>query len=1158
MNDHEKTREYLINELKKEIIGPEPIGEKKELSSISFDNLNEPFTDLNGQEILIHERPSQKYGAGILFPKKNYSNQSEEDDIDNYPVSDEDNRELIDDKVKRKCKDIRASTDSSSEVSEIEFDLSGSNTLKPSSMGVSFFVKIEEGDYIIISNLKNEPCGYYQKIELEGRNEKKNKFIWARNNFNFSKKFLSNDIISIKKNVILATKENELKLDQSALKISIKLIVRRYDNNHFLCTACLVNETNEGKKVDEISLFQCSLQIELFDKFDKPKIFQPYPKAELEIGTENDHDLEVENLDLIYKSSKTFSIGHGCASDWILNPLGEANTIIGNHFPIFDSPNFTPDFLKSGQIEMKTLAGLETGNDWEKELLNILKEYGEWIEEKNIQISSLDKSLQEAAKSNIAKCRLCMKRISEGINFLKDDADALQAFKWANRAILSQQLRSSKKRDLIYNPDTKFYEYDSVYQKIDLENFKSGDKGAWRPFQIAFILSAIKSSVTQDDSYRENVELIFFPTGGGKTEAYLGLSAFVCFYNRLLNNSDNGVQVLMRYTLRLLTAQQFTRAASLICSMELIRKENIDQLGNKEYSIGVWLGSANTPNDRTTAINNLNELRKKQKKGKKEYPFLLSKCPCCSSVMGPIDYSYNHSNHLNFVGLDKIDNTVRFKCHDSDCEFHEEPLPIYVIDEDVYEKQPSILIGTVDKYAQVTWQPKAKRIFGLSDEGKRIKKPPSLILQDELHLITGPLGSMCGIYETLIEDLCTNKESNSFFKPKIVCSTATIRSYERQIKDLYNRDKVNLFPPFGLDISDNFFAKYAKSEDGNLRKPKKYLGICTPNYPSTQTAQVRVYSRLLYSVAKIEAKELQDPWYTLMNFFGSLRELATTITLIQVDIPDRLRLLQKRYFDDNKNIRKIKEILELTSRLENDQIPVAIDQLEVPTTLTDSKKRPIDMCLTSNIIEVGIDIDRLSLITILGQPKTTSSYIQVSGRIGRKWEERPGLVVSMYGSKRPRDKSHFEKFKSYHQKLYAEVEPMSVTPFAPPVIERALHAVLVGYVRMYSDSSTDNPNPFPEKKISDFEKLVLNRLTNIDPDELEYYQTIISKRKSQWLRWQSVDYDGKSQDTGVGLIYPAGKYLKEEFRNITWLTPNSLRNVDFECLAKITTHYLEV
>lgn len=311
-------------------------------------------------------------------------------------------------------------------------------------------------------------------------------------------------------------------------------------------------------------------------------------------------------------------------------------------------------------------------------------------------------------------------------------------------------------------------------------------------------------------------------------------------------------------------------------------------------------------------------------------------------------------------------------------------------------------------------------------------------------------------------------------------------------------------------------------------------------------------------MAKIEAKELQDPWYTLMNFFGSLRELATTITLIQVDIPDRLRLLQKRYFDDNKNIRKIKEILELTSRLENDQIPVAIDQLEVPTTLTDSKKRPIDMCLTSNIIEVGIDIDRLSLITILGQPKTTSSYIQVSGRIGRKWEERPGLVVSMYGSKRPRDKSHFEKFKSYHQKLYAEVEPMSVTPFAPPVIERALHAVLVGYVRMYSDSSTDNPNPFPEKKISDFEKLVLNRLTNIDPDELEYYQTIISKRKSQWLRWQSVDYDGKSQDTGVGLIYPAGKYLKEEFRNITWLTPNSLRNVDFECLAKITTHYLEV
>ena len=1158
MNEHEKTREYLIEEIKKEIIGPEPLGEKIDLSLIVNDDFKNPFSNIDGQEVLIHERPTQKYGAGVIFPKQQYKNENQEfEDLENFPTL-SDGENTIDEKLNKKCKEIKNSNKSSSELSDIEFDLSGSNTLKPSSMGVSFYATVEENDKIEISHIDNEPCGFYKEIFFERDSKKRNRSLWVRNNYSFKKKFSGVEINSVENNVILATEENELFVDQCPLKISIKLIVRRYKKNNFLFTACLVNDTPQGKKQDAICLFQSSIQIKIFNKDGSLKNFLPYPKGELGYIFNTD-DKEKDNLDLIYQNNQTYSIGHGCASDWELNKFKKAEVITGNHFPIFDSPNFTPDFLKSGSIEMKTLAGLDKKEDWENKLLNIVKEYEDWINLKNNEFKNLEENLLSAAKINIKKCEECKNRILDGINFLKENDLALQAFKWSNEAILSQQLRSNTKRDLIYNSETKLYEYDSKYIPVDLTDFQSTHKGNWRPFQIAFILSTLRSSVIQDDNKRENVELIFFPTGGGKTEAYLGLSAFVCFYNRLINKSDDGVQVLMRYTLRLLTAQQFTRAASLICSMELIRKNNSENLGKKEFSIGVWLGSANTPNDRETALNNFRELSRSSKNTKNDYPFLLTKCPCCSSVMGQIesDKKYNQRNSLNFVGLDKIDNTVRFKCHDIDCEFHLEPLPIYIIDEDVYEHQPSIVIGTVDKFAQITWQPNAKKIFGLNEKGDRSKKPPSLILQDELHLITGPLGSMCGMYEALVEDLCTDKRNGKNFKPKIVCSTATIRSYERQINDLYNRNKVSLFPPFGLDISDNFFAKYAM-EGEELLKPKKYLGVCTPNFSSTQTAQVRIYSRILYSIGKIPSKRLQDPWYTLMNFFGSLRELATTITLIQVDIPDRLRLLQKRYFDDYKTIRKINEILELTSRLENSDIPKAIDQLSITTEENKSKNRPIDMCLTSNIIEVGIDIDRLSLITILGQPKTTSSYIQVSGRIGRNWKERPGLVVTMYGSKRPRDKSHFEKFKSYHQKLYAEVEPMSVTPFAPPVIERALHAVMVGYVRMYSDSSIDNPNPFPEIRINEFENLIIQRIKNIDPDEIEYFETIISKRKKQWLRWQSVDYDGKSQDTGVGLIYPAGKYLKEEFRNITWLTPNSLRNVDYECLAKITPHYVEI
>ena len=272
--------------------------------------------------------------------------------------------------------------------------------------------------------------GITEKLNLEKEDGKKDRSIWVRNNFNFNKRFTSEEIISVNKNSILTTIENELKIDQSSLKISIKLIIRRYKNNFFLCTACLVNETSEGKKQDAISLFQSSLQIEVIDQNGVQKKFYPYPKSELEIELENEKDLEIQNLELIYNSNQTFSIGHGCASDWIIDSMGEAKTIIGNHFPIFNSPNFKPDLLKSGDIEMKTLACIGENKEWEPKLLNILKEYEDWIEEKNSQIPNLNKELQQAAMLNIEKCKLCMQRISEGIIFLKENELALQAFKW--------------------------------------------------------------------------------------------------------------------------------------------------------------------------------------------------------------------------------------------------------------------------------------------------------------------------------------------------------------------------------------------------------------------------------------------------------------------------------------------------------------------------------------------------------------------------------------------------------------------------------------------------------------------------------------------------------------------------------------------------------
>lgn len=311
--------------------------------------------------------------------------------------------------------------------------------------------------------------------------------------------------------------------------------------------------------------------------------------------------------------------------------------------------------------------------------------------------------------------------------------------------------------------------------------------------------------------------------------------------------------------------------------------------------------------------------------------------------------------------------------------------------------------------------------------------------------------------------------------------------------------------------------------------------------------------------------EKQDPWFTLMNFFGSLRELGTTISLIQLDIVDRLKLLGRRYQLDKTKIRRLgthlNSIMELTSRKSSDEVSSAIDELSAirnADTLSkkDENPQPVDICLASNVIEVGVDVPRLSLLTILGQPKTTSQYIQVSGRIGRNWMERPGLVVVLYGHTRPRDKSHFEKFRTYHDRLYAQVEPMSVTPFSPPVIEKALHAAMIGFIRMYGNEEINaKPKPIPYELIEQFKSLISNRVKQIDINEYNY---LIKKFQDRITNWENLEHDywtKESSEVDIGLIHQAGDFLSPDFQYRTWVTPTSMRDVDTESNAVISHHY---
>ncbi len=735
-----------------------------------------------------------------------------------------------------------------------------------------------------------------------------------------------------------------------------------------------------------------------------------------------------------------------------------------------------------------------------------------------------------------------------GLELVRTDGTVRRAFQLANHAMLLQQLRTRRRnpRETVYNGDTALIE---VADHLDVPDWRSvSDRGDWRPFQIAFVLTALGSTASAESQERDTVELIFFPTGGGKTEAYLCLAAFSMFYRRLADPSDAGVDVVMRYTLRLLTAQQFQRAGALICAMEHLRKKAPD-LGDQRFSIGIWVGSAVTPNDRVDARATLKRLNRGDSYA--ENKFVVLRCPWCSAQMGPIKSTGKRQrNAPRVAGYVESAKTVVLCCPDGGCEFAN-GLPIQVIDEDMYRDPPSLVIGTVDKFAMLAWRPEARALFGIGSDGSRIASPPNLVLQDELHLISGPLGSLAGLYEPLIDELCTDRRDGRYCRPKIVTSTATIRRSEEQIRGLYARTDAPLFPPHGLDAADSFFARYAEDSDGKLMPGRLYVGVHGPGLGSVQTAQVRTFSALLQAPVGLSRDE-QDPWWTLAVFFNSLRELGTSLSLLQSDIPDYLKVLRNRLGIAPPDVRRLWNVLELTSRLRNDEIPKAMEDLEIPTS--GGGGRPVDICLASNIIEVGIDIDRLSLMCVVGQPKTTSQYIQVTGRIGRRWKERPGLVATIYSASKPRDRSHFEKFRTYHERLYAQVEPTSVTPFSPPALDRALHAVLVAYVRQLGEEGAA-PRPVPDDLIEAAGDLLSARVAVVDPAEEENLQQVFDARYDEWKRWRRIHWSA-SGDGEIPLIRPAGSYTTRAAARLSWSVPQSLRNVDADCRAEISTIYL--
>jgi hypothetical protein len=614
---------------------------------------------------------------------------------------------------------------------------------------------------------------------------------------------------------------------------------------------------------------------------------------------------------------------------------------------------------------------------------------------------------------------------------------------------------------------------------------------------------------------QSRVELLFFPTGGGKTEAYLGLAAYTFAIRRrqgVLNSSEgeldgrDGVGVLMRYTLRLLTAQQFQRATALICAAELVRRRNTDTWGTEPFRIGLWVGTDVSPKRWEEASEQLE--RVSQYGGHRLTVLQVQRCPWCGSPIGPGN-----------VRADRATRRVLVHCGDDlgRCPFAkggsvEDGLPMLTVDEEIYRMPPAFLIATVDKFARLAREGEAASLFGYvarrcgrhgyvhpdysgcdittqhNADGKlpaatvrpvaRLR-PPDLIIQDELHLITGALGTAVGLFEVAVETLASWQTADGRpIRPMIVASTATVRKAYDQVRGLYGR-RVEIFPPQVLDVADTYFSK--ELPVGADSPGRRYVGVSAQGV-RLSSAEIRVAEVLLLGGQLLVDRSGRpaDPYLTMVGYFNATRELAGMARYIADDVQNRVRSPRK----DSGLPRRLGSYGrlvtgELTSRIASADIGRTLDNLalefdpEYATTAAMQRRverektgekadppagTPFDVVLATSMLQVGVDVQRLGLMLVVGQPKNTAEYIQASSRVGRD-ADRPGLVVALGNWARPRDLAHFEQFRHYHDTFYAQVEALSVTPFSPTSLERGIDAVLVSAARVLQAHHEDGLSP---------------------------------------------------------------------------------------------------
>jgi hypothetical protein len=832
-------------------------------------------------------------------------------------------------------------------------------------------------------------------------------------------------------------------------------------------TVFLVNRRSVVHRFYADVSFAFQARIELFCS----KGFRP--RRDLSGYRSDDMDLRV--ADLHYRDVHEYAVGRNSAAAWDVGeersrhvkrvwtdalPCGEVERV---------APNEDKRLKESVTFGMEALAERASagGASIGQALSALPPLYQDWINSERKKIGDLEARRRGTAEKLAAEMEVARDRIVAGIDILTRNDPARTAFKFMNLAIaMAARHRNAG---------------------------ATGDPAAqsapeWRPFQLAFILLNIAGLCDRTHPDREIADLLFFPTGGGKTEAYLGLAAFVIALRRLTGPGKlgAGIAVIMRYTLRLLTLDQLSRAAGVICALELMRtdpkyKDDKERrpLGDWPIEIGLWVGSDASPNrlggkgnaDQTTAVGRVRRYKAGQDK---RAPAPIKACPWCGTAFKPNSFACKPN--------DIAPTNMEIRCVNTGCDFtRDRPLPILTVDDAIYRRLPAFLIATVDKFASLPWEGRTGAFFGHVDRfvegegfygaaepshhGQRLDNgwsldAPDLIIQDELHLIAGPLGTVAGLYETAIDRLASRQVGDARIRPKIVASTATVRRASEQIRALFDRSRTAIFPPPGIDRTDSFFARTVAASQNPARL---YIGIAAQGR-GPKLVFLRALTTLVsaaqaefnaYAATSAPGQNPADPYMTALCYFNALRELGGARRIVEDEVRDRAaRYGSERHRLDPKDSpfadRTIKEPMEITSRVSTDDVAQAKQRLDA---VFGRGAEPVDVALATNMISVGLDILRLGLMVVQGQPKTAAEYIQATSRIGRD-HSRPGVVVVVLNLHKPRDRTHYEQFGAFHRSFYRAVEATSVTPWAARALDRALAAVVVAAARHLDPSLT--------------------------------------------------------------------------------------------------------